>query len=101
MHLSENGIKGHFKRVCDYMTPGEGVWWKREGDWVIFQDGDNEQCVHAEGPLMMTFENQTLSDVSSYLEEHWAKTIENNSLNDLITLETGKLRISIYKSKYI
>ena len=31
------------------MSPGEGVWWKREGDCVKFLDGDEELCVHAEG----------------------------------------------------
>ena len=95
MHLSENGIKSHFKRV---ISPGEGVWWKREGDCAIFLDGADELSVNAEGPLMMTFESKTLSDVSSYLEEQWAKTINRKSLTDLPILETGKLKIlAIFK----
>ena len=75
------------------MSPGEGVWWKREGDCVKFLDGDDDLCVHAEGPLMMMFESKTLSDVSSYLEEQWAKKINSKSLTDLLILETGKLKI--------
>lgn len=43
------------------MLLGEGIWWKREGDWVIFLDGDEELSVHAEGPSMMSSEDKTLS----------------------------------------
>jgi len=42
IHLAESDIREHFKRISDYLILADGVWWKRDGDSIVFFDGDKE-----------------------------------------------------------
>ena len=44
-----------------YILLGENVWWKRDGDWIEFFDGDDEPDFRPEGPRMMSFETDTMA----------------------------------------
>ena len=32
----------HLERISDFLLVGEGRWWHREGNFVVFHDGEND-----------------------------------------------------------
>ena len=51
--LSNHLWIAHFKRISDFMVCGEGVWWVKDGMYIIFKDGDDEEESRKEGPSLM------------------------------------------------
>lgn len=43
----------HFYRISDFLELGENVWYKVEGNHIVFMDGSDDPDSRDEGPLMM------------------------------------------------
>ena len=71
----------HLKRIADFLCRGCGVWWKIEGEYLIFNDGDNEENFKDKGPPLMTFETHLMKDVYDYLDKCWENCVEQNIPN--------------------
>ena len=71
----------HLKRIADFLCHGCGVWWKIEGEYLIFNDGDNEENFKDKGPPLMTFETHLMKDVYDYLDKCWENCVEQNIPN--------------------
>uniref|UniRef100_A0A7M5XAN4 Uncharacterized protein n=1 Tax=Clytia hemisphaerica TaxID=252671 RepID=A0A7M5XAN4_9CNID len=71
IHLSETDAELHFKRIADYLALGGEVWWKREGDWLVFSDGDHAPAFRPEGPQLMSFESHVINDARKMLPNCW------------------------------
>ena len=55
--------EAHLKRISDYILPGQGIWWKKNGNFIEFLDCDEEVDNHPEGPSMMTFQSCEITEV--------------------------------------
>ena len=93
MHLSESYIELHCKRIADHLELGEGVWWKREVDTLVFFDGDREPATRPEGPPLMSFETHMLGDVHQMLPSSW-KRCQEKGIDAMVRLYPGKTVIS-------
>ena len=89
IHISEDGLEYHLRRLADYMLPGEHVWWKRDGDWIEFFDGDDQPESHAEGPKLMSFETDDLITSKATVEKSWTKCLTEKVKNDILQIENG------------
>lgn len=90
IHLSESGIQGHLKRIIDYISIGEGHWWTREGDWLVFYDGDDEPNELTDGPELWDL-SKTLCDVDIHLERIWKEL--GKELMPLFNLKAGIINL--------
>ena len=37
--LRRGDFQAHIERLGDFMFPGEGIWWHKEGDEIVMHDG--------------------------------------------------------------
>ena len=51
----DNQLQVHYERIADFIKCGYGVWFHKEGDDIVFHDGDSSPCFREEGPVMDTF----------------------------------------------
>lgn len=71
-------LVSHLKRIADFLCLACGVWWKIEGEYLIFNDGDNEENFKDEGPPLMKFETHQMKDVYDHLDECWENCVQQN-----------------------
>ena len=69
---------------------GEDIWWHRDQnfDEIIFHDGDDRPHLREEGPLLLSFEEYNLQNVSEILEQRWEQC-----LNENVTLPINDIKI--------
>ena len=53
----------HLQRISDFLVCDEGVWWKTDGKYVVFHDGDEESISREEGPVMQNFHDNQIIEV--------------------------------------
>ena len=73
-------LQAHLERISDYLLPGEGVWWyecPETGDY-IYRDGDGEPEFHDEGPVLKSFESESLKSSQQYLKDCWKECINSD-----------------------
>ena len=69
--FSQEIFQVHFERIADYFLPGEGIWWHKNNDYIIFHDGDHEPNFRAEGPELHHFNNVDMQSNANYVEKCW------------------------------
>ena len=42
---------------------GEGVWWEKKDNYIVFKDGDDEVDERVEGPTLMDFSKTQIHEV--------------------------------------
>ena len=78
LEYSDQVLQAHLERISDYIACGAGIWWHREGDFIVFHDGDEAEDSKLVGPEMMHFQSASLQDVYAHLEEKWIECINTN-----------------------
>ena len=48
-------FQAHLERICDFLLPGHGVWWKHTATGIEFLDGPGEKNGHPEGPSLQHY----------------------------------------------
>ena len=54
------------KQIADYVRCDEGVWWQRNGNYVVFMDGDDETDFRKEGPPFKDFTDTKLYEARKF-----------------------------------
>ena len=67
----------HLKLIADFLTPGEGVWWKETEDCIEFFDGPNEPSFRPEGPQLHHFRSTSISKEQELQDACWNECLEN------------------------
>ena len=83
------------------MKPGEGVWWQKTDNWVIFNDGDDDPDNHQEGPPMMNFENDNLKNVREYISTNWIQCIDDKIVESLVSFTPGTNSLLVSRLDFI
>ena len=39
-------------RIADFLILGEGVWWHKDGEIMVFHDSNKQPSFRKEGPLL-------------------------------------------------
>ena len=68
--------QAHLERVSTYLTPGEGVWWKKTSTGYHFFDGDDDPEQHNEGPSLQHFRYTSIPEVISQHKEAWEVVLQ-------------------------
>ena len=89
IHLAELHLDLHLIRLADYIELGPGIWWKRDGDYIEFFDGDDELDMREEGPIFLSFETHSLQDVQILLEKSW-ENCKTKGYDSMLKLIPGK-----------
>ena len=71
IHLSESAIQD-LKRIIDFISIGEGHWWTREGDWLVFHNGDDKPNDLPNGPELWDL-SKSHCDVDIHIEQIWTE----------------------------
>ena len=74
----QQAMQAHLQRIADYLLPGEGVWWVRDGDRIRFLDGKQQRSTHQQGPQVAHFRDTSLPQQLAYVENCWSKCIEGH-----------------------
>ena len=69
--------QAHLERISDFLLPGEGVWWKIDGDSVEFFDSITEPNVRDQGPELHHFRSSNFKKEETYLSSSWEKCVES------------------------
>lgn len=80
----------HFKRIANFLLPGENHWWSFDGKHIIFDDGPSRPDFCGE-PMLQHFYLTTSEKQDTLLNETWNKCIEE--------LMSGKLQLPVLKVK--
>ena len=88
--------QAHLERISDFLYCGQGVWWHREEENIIFHDGDDDPNFRIEGPTMMDFKTNNLQSVSHHLTTCWQKCIE-----ECITLPLKEVNVFDKEGEFI
>ena len=68
--------------VADYLVCREGLWWSKEGNYLLFHDGDDEPCFRDEGPPFRSFVDTNIYEVSlKYFAQYEILVSTNVALN--------------------
>ena len=57
----------HLQRIADFLACGEGVWWEKEKNAIIFKDGDDEDDERDKGPSLLHFSTTQIHEVCQYI----------------------------------
>ena len=71
-------FQAHLQRIADYLLPGPGIWWKREGSCVRFCDGTGSPDQHLQGPSLVSFRSTTVQDELHRTKACWEKCLDGN-----------------------
>lgn len=85
-------VQAHMERIADFLVMGEGIWWKFDGDGVIFADGPDDPTHHLEGPSLHHFRSSNLKEEQNCLTNIWNNCIDKFK-NKTISLPLKKLRV--------
>ena len=74
-----SSYQAHLETCSDFLLPGPGIWWKREGSEdatrIVNFDGPEDLDQHPQGPQLYHFRNTTISSESENLKEIWHQII--------------------------
>ena len=84
------------ERISDYLLCGEGVWWHRESDVIVFYDGDESPKFNGKGPSLKNFESESLQSVHAELKKCWEKCLSEN-----ISLPLRSVRVFDHAGDYV
>ena len=56
-------LRTHMQDVADYLVCREGLWWSKEGNYLLFHDGDDEPCFRDEGPPFRSFVDTKIYEI--------------------------------------
>ncbi|XP_057308110.1 uncharacterized protein LOC130645997 [Hydractinia symbiolongicarpus] len=76
INLPLRKYQAHLERIADFLLYGNGVWWHRENDIIIFHDGKEDDDFRVEGPLMTNFKQDNLQSVAKDVEACWKKCVD-------------------------
>ena len=71
-------VQAHLERIADYLLPGPGVWWVREGTTIRFLDGATQPSTHQEGPKLAHFRSTTVQNELEQVKVSWQQCIERH-----------------------
>ena len=70
-----NAYQAHLERIADFLTCGEGIWWRHIVSGVEFLDGPDERKYNNNGPPLHHFRTHTLKSEDQYLKSCWKECI--------------------------
>ena len=70
-------FKSFLERIADFLLPGEGIWWYKEGNKIIFKDGDGEKNERNEGPTIIGYEEHNLQSSTLMVQGSWDLCMKN------------------------
>ena len=70
--------QSHLERIADFLLVGEDRWWHREGDTIIFHDGEEDQESLEEGPTLMEFTKFNFKSSAEKRSECWDLCLSNS-----------------------
>ena len=71
-------FQAHLERICEFLLPGHGVWWKYTATGIEFLDGPGEENKHYEGPSLQHYRSCKMEDISQELINTWEKCLRDN-----------------------
>ena len=88
----ESSYQAHLESCSDFLLPGPGVWWRKEGTGesarIINCDGPNDPDEHPEGPQLDHFRNTTMFAESTRIKEVWKSVLTSKVELPLPTVRT-------------
>ncbi|XP_057310151.1 uncharacterized protein LOC130648136 [Hydractinia symbiolongicarpus] len=80
INLPTRKYQAHLERLADFLVCGAGVWWHMDEDKkrVIFHDGEEDDNVRDEGPLMSHFKRDNLPSIARHIKICWERCVEGN-----------------------
>ncbi|KAI8511914.1 AP-5 complex subunit zeta-1 [Branchiostoma belcheri] len=85
-YLTKPSLRGHYQphleRIADFLVQGEGVWWKRTEDGILFLDAPGSN--HIPEPPVHHFRSTTYKREQEYLEERWKVCIRRQVAGELM-----------------
>lgn len=65
-------LQVHYERIADYFKCGYGVWYHKEGDTIVFHDGDSRE----RGPHIATFASSNMQQEKTKIAMIWTELTE-------------------------
>ena len=92
-------FQSHFRRISDFLLPGQNVWWHYNGKDIIFHDCTEELSSRPEGPPLANFVQTSVPKEQKLMEFVWQtclrKVKDDKSfslpLHQIKTKEHGKI----------
>lgn len=69
--------QAHLKRISNFLSRGEGVWWTQADSEYHFLDGEQHPDSHQQGPPLLHFQNTSQKQLCEVKNKHWDDIIEN------------------------
>ena len=70
--------QAHLQRISDFLLEGKGVWWKRDGKNIVFNDVVDCPSIADHGPQLHHFRSRSLKEEEAYLLECWRQCLAND-----------------------
>lgn len=71
--------QAHLKRISNFLSRGEGVWWTQTDSEYHFLDGEQHPDSHQQGPPLLHFQNTSQKQLCEVKNKHWDDIIENRT----------------------
>lgn len=75
----QSSWQAHLERIATFLKQGEGVWWRKEGEYFIFSDADTDCGAQPVGPNLLHFRSNTLKDVAEVSKCAWQQILCNET----------------------
>ena len=70
-------FQAHLERICDFLLPGHGIWWKHTATGIEFLDGPGEKNGHPEGPSLQHYRSCIMENISQVINT-WETCLRDN-----------------------
>ena len=80
--------QAHLVRISRYLLPGEGAWWKAEGENYIFTDSDSDPDFQPAGPPLLHFRSTCMNNLQQRKQSNWKRLLE-----EMVELPTPFIRL--------
>ena len=68
--------QAHLQCISDFLVEGEGVWWERNEDKIVFHDITKSPNTNNHGPQIHHFRSSSLPKEEIYLQKCWQKCLD-------------------------
>lgn len=72
--------QAHLQAISDFISCGEGVWWRQILSGVEFFDGPDEPSTRPQGPTLHHFRSSDLKKEEEYLQESWETCLSDEAV---------------------
>ena len=70
--------QAHLQQISNFLLEGEGAWWSRDEEAVVFNDIVHSPSQGQHGQQLHHFRSSSLSKEKAYIQQCWEKCVREN-----------------------